>query len=316
MRVSLVLASLSLNLKAYNFSRNDNLISVHNMPSGRLLLDDPPVHNVPSGRLLLEEPPRPKMHTYYEKAKTDMTNEADADLLENWKKAWWDAGWEPLIITQQDAMLLPEYDEMIDLIVDPDFIGEYNMQCYIRYMAMSAVGGGWMSDYDTFPLNHFLYHGRDLPYNGMFTVYNGFVPSLVSGNKREYFRIAKRIGESIHKAVYRQKYINKNSEKEHYKNKVPWSDMMALKDLYEKVSDDMYIQRFQVLGGEKALLVGHDFLPEDCEMTKDMRAIHFSHRAITEGKQVYRGAIHRGTIARKFLIMWHANCPISQVPNT
>jgi hypothetical protein len=91
------------------------------------------------------EAPRPKMHTYYEKAKTDMTDAADEDLLANWKKAWWDAGWEPVIITQWDAMNLPEYDEMIDLIVDPSFIGQYNMQCYIRYLAMSAVGGGWMS---------------------------------------------------------------------------------------------------------------------------------------------------------------------------
>ena len=85
------------------------------------------------------------MHTYYEKAKTDMTDEADIDLLENWKNAWWDAGWEPVIISQWDAMNLPEYNDMIDLIVDPDFIGQYNMQCYIRYLAMSAVGGGWMS---------------------------------------------------------------------------------------------------------------------------------------------------------------------------
>lgn len=89
--------------------------------------------------------PRPKMHTYYEKAKTDMTDVADDDLLANWQKAWWDAGWEPVIITQWDAMNLPEYDDMIDLIVDPDFIGQYNMQCFIRYLAMSAVGGGWMS---------------------------------------------------------------------------------------------------------------------------------------------------------------------------
>lgn len=139
----------------------------------------------------------------------------------------------------------------------------------------------------------------------------------VSPKKREYFRIAKRIGESIHKAVYRQKYINKHSTKNHHKNLVPWSDMIALKELYDKVSTDMYIKRFEVVSGELALTVGHDFNPEDCDkITKNMRAIHFSHRAVTEGKQVYRGAIHRGTIARKFLNMWHARCPMVQVPDT
>ena len=109
-------------------------------------LPDDLSHSELHRRLLIDHgAPRPKMHTYYEKAKTDMTDEADVDLLENWKKAWWDAGWEPVIISQWDAMNLPEYNDMIDLIVDPDFIGQYNMQCYIRYLAMSAVGGGWMS---------------------------------------------------------------------------------------------------------------------------------------------------------------------------
>ena len=90
------------------------------------------------------------MYTYYEPAITDMTPQADQDLLENWKKAWYDAGWEPRVLSEADAKKLPEYDALLQLIIDAKAIGTYNMACYIRWIAMAAVGGGFMSDYDTF----------------------------------------------------------------------------------------------------------------------------------------------------------------------
>ena len=72
---------------------------------------------------------RPIMYTYYEKAVTDMTDDADRDLLENWKKAWFDAGWLPTILNESDARLLPEFDALVELVVDPKHIGTYNMAC-------------------------------------------------------------------------------------------------------------------------------------------------------------------------------------------
>lgn len=72
---------------------------------------------------------RPIMYTYYEKAVTDMTDDADASLLENWKKAWFDAGWEPYVLNESDARGLPEFDALVELVVDPKHIGTYNMAC-------------------------------------------------------------------------------------------------------------------------------------------------------------------------------------------
>jgi len=253
-----------------------------------------------------EEVKRPKIYTYYERAKTDMTYEADMALLGYWEKAWYAAGWDPVILGEADAKKLPEYNALMGLIIDPKFIGGYNMACYKRWIAMVAVDGGFMSDYDTFPLNHFLRHGRHLPYSGRLVVYERHVPGLVSGNGPEYFRIAKRIGLSIQRHVYQQRHINENGPKELYRRHVFWSDMLALSELYN-MSSDIFIQKFEVLNGVKALM-NPQWTTNDCWMADGMRAVHFSHKAIAQGNQVYRGSIHRATIAQKFLNMFHATC--------
>jgi hypothetical protein len=72
---------------------------------------------------------RPFMYTYYEPATTDMTEDADQDLLENWKKAWYDAGWQPMILNEADARKVPEYDALVELVIDTKHIGSYNMAC-------------------------------------------------------------------------------------------------------------------------------------------------------------------------------------------
>jgi len=172
---------------------------------------------------------------------------------------------------------------------------------------MAAVGGGFMADYDTFPLNHFLRNGRILPFDGQLTVWAGHVPALISGSGHEYFRVAKHIGESIQKHVYEQKHINDYGPSHAYRQHLPWSDMLALSELYNKVSRDMFIMRRSVLNGADALQV-LTWTAEECKMSEGMRAVHFSHKAVADGQQAYRGAIHRGTIARQFLNMWHRVC--------
>jgi hypothetical protein len=77
----------------------------------------------------ITEPKRPIMYTYYEPATTDMTEEADTDLLENWKKAWYDAGWEPYVLDESHARLLPQFEELVQLVIEPKHIGTYNMAC-------------------------------------------------------------------------------------------------------------------------------------------------------------------------------------------
>jgi hypothetical protein len=178
-------------------------------------------------------------------------------------------------------------------------------------MAMAAVGGGFMADYDTFPLNHFLRHGRKLPFDGELTVWAGHVPALVSGNGSEYLRVARKIGMSMQKHVSEQMHINKYGPVEEYKQHIVWSDMLALAEIY-KTSDYAFIKKHEVANAAEILQVSQ-WTKEHCFLTNTMRAIHFSHKAMELGKQAYRGAIHRATVARQFLNKWHAVCPYTLV---
>merc|ERR1712071_506152 len=67
-------------------------------------------------------------------------------------------GWTPKILTVDDARKHPrfeEYNKMLDDVPLDGYSGYrsgYNRLCYLRWLAMAAVGGGFMSDYDTVPL--------------------------------------------------------------------------------------------------------------------------------------------------------------------
>lgn len=125
-------------------------------------------------------------------------------------KAWYDCGWDPRVLTERDARALPQYDELLSHISDPTLIDDKALSNYKRWMAMTVVGGGWMADINTWPLNYFLRHGRVLPHDGMLTIYQGPQPSLVSGIGSEYFRIAQQIGNHAEKTIGKQKMINEN----------------------------------------------------------------------------------------------------------
>merc|ERR1712176_1449090 len=62
---------------------------------------------------------RPLMFTFFEIINEKRFKNEDGPLLKAWKEAWLDAGWEPVILTEDDAKLHPEYDEFISkLLVD------------------------------------------------------------------------------------------------------------------------------------------------------------------------------------------------------
>ena len=128
---------------------------------------------------------RPQIHTFYEKV-----HQGEDNLLDQWKAAWSEAGFVPVVLTMDDARQHPDFDR-IDKIISKTFGHSYNGLCFFRWFAMAMTAhGGWMVDYDTFPLllqrpNHQgnpldFFDTRQLPNDGQLTSYENVVPCMVA----------------------------------------------------------------------------------------------------------------------------------------
>ena len=153
-----------------------------------------------------------------------------------------------------------------------------------------------MCDYDVFPVSR-APKSMDPPYSGNFTVYckikfseNAGIPCLLSGRSDEWTRMAYALLDNGLK--------NSGSES-------MWSDMLALIDMR---NDKAYRIHDAVLEGQDVLLQ-HGWTPQDCNVTKHKKAIHFSHEAMRLGYlNPGESAEDRPDIIRRFLTHWNQAC--------
>ena len=254
----------------------------------------------------------PKIFTFYEPLTLDhggiqgtgMSVKDDNLLLLTWQTEWRNAGWNPIILTLADAQNNVRYEEVMRTLENLPFPNEsgkqYNIFCFLRWLAIAYAGGGWMADMDTFPLNDFRADGFVLPNNGKLTVWDNVVPSLVSGSQMEYQRTALSMVENL------QLHLTD----------ILYSDMKALSSLSLSVDTrDAFLVRQDVLWGELALngkekssvVLWDKWTLEDCRaLSRQRRAVHFAHRTMRLND---RGANDRAQIATDWLIMWREACP-------
>jgi hypothetical protein len=77
--------------------------------------------------------------------------ESHSEILKLWELSWRRRGWTTRILTVQDAQAHPRYNEFVARVDTYPTVNnrEYERACYIRWLALVSVGGGWMSDTDT-----------------------------------------------------------------------------------------------------------------------------------------------------------------------
>lgn len=250
------------------------------------------------------------MHTFYQPApKTGMDDVSDDRLLTAWKETWYAAGWEPRVISLEDAKQHPEYahfDEMWSREGMP--FGFYDKLCFMRWVAMAAVGGGWMSDYDTFPLMRsptvMTKNGGRLPNDGAFTLYDkvglaGGVPSLASGSQAEYERMSHMLLENTLEFGVKEKF---------------WTDMYAFIDIAKRDRESYLVQNHVMKGRNAFTMWKRTRDLSDCEgMRGDEWAVHFSHASIKlavrshylDDMPEFGGVANRPGIAQAFLEEWN-----------
>lgn len=93
-----------------------------------------------------------KLYTYYSDVPS-LPRVDEISLTIQWRAAWKAAGFEPHVLSEYDAMKHPYYQAFKEKIsalpsCNPD---KYEVACFMRWLALAQVGGGWMADYDVFP---------------------------------------------------------------------------------------------------------------------------------------------------------------------
>jgi hypothetical protein len=241
---------------------------------------------------------RPIIYTFYAPIEgankgTGMSDSADQKLLQAWKEEWTRHGWDPRIIGLETAQQHPDFVRLNGILsTSLQQMKTYDRYCFLRYLAMSVVSGGWMSDYDTFPLHAF--NASILPNEGRLTVHeyskNGGVPDLVSGSAQEFNRMAGILVENA---------FNHRSERF-------WSDMFALHDLYVSSGGSIYIRDSHVMPGQ--VITRQTRSDKICKRTNGKYAVHFSHFAMEFGGTAGAGPEHRADFAQTWLKQWRELC--------
>jgi len=117
----------------------------------------------------------------------------DGASVEVWRRTWAAAGWKPVVLDERHAAAHPNYEEFKSKFASYPTTNPagYEVACYLRHLALAAVGGGWLCDYDLFNVNLAPPPKCDwLPNDGAFTTHDSYVPALTSGTADEYTRIA------------------------------------------------------------------------------------------------------------------------------
>lgn len=128
-----------------------------------------------------------KIQTYFAPC-NGMNPREQSTLLDIWRRAWKSAGWEPVILTQRDAKVHPDYVALTEkfrafpTVNNPD----YELACWHRWLAMAIVGGV-MSDYDVLP---FGFTPEMLPLNdsplASILMDNNPCPCIVHGTAQQF----------------------------------------------------------------------------------------------------------------------------------
>jgi len=113
-------------------------------------------------------------------------------MLPMWTDAWARLGWEPIVLDHSHARMHPMYDQYVEKYKRLPTVNPkgYELACYLRWLAVAAMGGGWMSDSDVIPYS---FKPVAPPYSKL-TIwsYGGHIcPCLVSGDADAYSHAAE-----------------------------------------------------------------------------------------------------------------------------
>ena len=130
-----------------------------------------------------------KVYTYY-KPVPGIDDKHENKLIELWKSSWAKYGWVPKVLGERDAQKHTHFKEYVCTVSKYPTICPigYNTACYVRWLAMEVVGGGFMCDYDC--MNYGFLPPEAIP-DGLVVYEPTPVPCLVSGTAKAFRQFSK-----------------------------------------------------------------------------------------------------------------------------
>lgn len=93
---------------------------------------------------------RPPIYTYYDasvRRKDQKSKKAEQDLLQIWRRAWWAAGFKPVVLSKSEAMHNPLYRAVQGLALEKPFENEL-----MRWLAWANMKGGILANFMVLPM--------------------------------------------------------------------------------------------------------------------------------------------------------------------
>ncbi len=248
--------------------------NVNNSISDGIEFAETPVFAI-TDKSLTNQTKRPVMHTFYEPiigGCCGMTQEGHERLLRAWENAWQEQGWDTKIINLDDAKQHPDFRIVSrQMNKPPMYISVYNRYCFLRWLAMAShsVGGGWMSDYDVFPLNFHPDDGIRLAkaHNGTFHTFARHTPCLIHASRKEWDRVIHLMMDKV-------------------EERPDWarSDMLALEQLTSSLSKNERTFWDLETIGKFPYVIDPDSGKRviDCRLSEktEIKALHLSHKGV------------------------------------
>lgn len=202
------------------------------------------------------------IHTYFEDIQTKDAKEQRA-ILEYWQQHWREQGWEPRVLGREEAKQHPLYREYYKEVVSRPTVNapDYEAACWLRWLAMSVVGGGYLTDYDVLGFGY----TAESP-TGLTFFDPSCVPCFVLGRRVDYEDLI----------AYLMAYDWSNDKHHNAKHT---SDMYACNALtWNKHLPYLHrnlLVQYRNEGFEKAVLVhfSHSSMPGENRLTKMKEAV-------------------------------------------
>jgi hypothetical protein len=137
---------------------------------------------------------KPRLHCFY--SGTEIDPEGELRLINLWRRHNAAMGFEPIVLNEYHARQHPKFAELSERLsriptVNP---AGYDLACYYRWIAMAAVGGGAMCDYDVFAFRSPQVDPTSVVMDASAKIrtWENIVPSLVTGAPEAFLDMATR----------------------------------------------------------------------------------------------------------------------------